>query len=601
MYLGVIMDENLNNLIYTFDETCHSFSEFIDYQNSLYDFFSDFSKTPVIYENELDIINHELNIFNFKISNGKLIKLNSGDCFFNDIYSFSDECIYYFQNKSNSTENLFLKSFYSYLLYHIFYEDMRKSNIYYKDYREYCLKLYDYFKIKGFSTKNDFFCLREVFINLLKGKKFPKKEYNNVVNTIITFLKDGEINFGIKLNLIEVVVTMTKIFKKDKLKFLVDYCWEYSFEDISNEMAIKSLEIGKSIVKKLQNDDDFENRYNWDFEIAKTYENLTKLSDINQLLKFQYYTQAILFYEKSGEEDKVKELYVKFTDFKDNFDFESISNRNINEDCFSEDNIEIKHDFFIDSFLDYLVYYDSWPLLSIVTNSNEYYEEYKNSSLAELLNLKRIRMDNNNNIISILDSDKSYDEKVKEFNYKLYKEIFPETSINLNNFLSSAFENGLWSFENLYDYLDKIPIFSNYTFYNQNLKDLFEPILIEYFKQFEFFLSDNNPNFMLFIDSIVSKLELVVRLLCKVNNIKTVNIFAENLTTSEMLLNHFFHENAFIEFIDESDFYFLKTILLPEGLNLRNKSAHCLDFSIFCFSNANLLMLCFLRLLKYFD
>ena len=35
-------------------------------------------------------------------------------------------------------------------------------------------------------------------------------------------------------------------------------------------------------------------------------------------------------------------------------------------------------------------------------------------------------------------------------------------------------------------------------------------------------------------------------------------------------------------------------------MNLRNKSAHSFDLNIYTFGNANLLLLCFFRLLKYF-
>ena len=39
---------------------------------------------------------------------------------------------------------------------------------------------------------------------------------------------------------------------------------------------------------------------------------------------------------------------------------------------------------------------------------------------------------------------------------------------------------------------------------------------------------------------------------------------------------------------------------MKPGLNLRNKSAHGFDLSIYTFEYANLLLLCFFRLLKYF-
>ncbi|MDO5843484.1 MAG: DUF4209 domain-containing protein, partial [Methanobrevibacter ruminantium] len=60
-----------------------------------------------------------------------------------------------------------------------------------------------------------------------------------------------------------------------------------------------------------------------------------------------------------------------------------------------------------------------------------------------------------------------------------------------------------------------------------------------------------------------------------------------------------FDNEDFKNLINESDYNFLKYVLIEPGLNLRNKSAHGLDLSIYNFSNANLLFLCFFRILKY--
>ena len=73
-----------------------------------------------------------------------------------------------------------------------------------------------------------------------------------------------------------------------------------------------------------------------------------------------------------------------------------------------------------------------------------------------------------------------------------------------------------------------------------------------------------------------------------------------NGTTSEKLLHDFFNDSMFKEILLENDYDFLKYVLLKPGLNLRNKSAHGFDLNIYTFDNANLLLLCFFRMLKYF-
>jgi len=112
-------------------------------------------------------------------------------------------------------------------------------------------------------------------------------------------------------------------------------------------------------------------------------------------------------------------------------------------------------------------------------------------------------------------------------------------------------------------------------------------------------LSNDEYNYVLFIDSIVSKLEYLVRKLCDIYNISMLKPQGRR-TTSEKLLHDFFSDSKFKEVLLENDYDFLKHVLLKPGLNLRNKSAHGFDLIIYTFEYANLLLLCFFRLLKYF-
>ena len=148
-------------------------------------------------------------------------------------------------------------------------------------------------------------------------------------------------------------------------------------------------------------------------------------------------------------------------------------------------------------------------------------------------------------------------------------------------------------------YLSNCQKFLNISNNEKPLLYYFKPVIKEYFKQFELYLSNEEYNFVLFIDSLVSKLEFLVRKLCEIYNISMLKPQG-NGTTSEKLLHDFFNDSNFKEVLLENDYDFLKFILLKPGLNLRNKSAHGFDLEIYTVNNANLLLLCFFRLLKYF-
>ena len=162
-----------------------------------------------------------------------------------------------------------------------------------------------------------------------------------------------------------------------------------------------------------------------------------------------------------------------------------------------------------------------------------------------------------------------------------------------------AYELQIFRYNSVIEYLSNSQKFLNIQDDEKQLLYYFKPIIKEYFQQFELRLSNEECNFVLFIDSMVSKLEYLVRKLCDIYNINMLKPHG-NGTTSERLLHDFFNDSKFKEILLDNDYDFLKYVLLKPGLNLRNKSAHGFDLKIYTFDNANLLLLCFFRLLKYF-
>lgn len=87
--------------------------------------------------------------------------------------------------------------------------------------------------------------------------------------------------------------------------------------------------------------------------------------------------------------------------------------------------------------------------------------------------------------------------------------------------------------------------------------------------------------------------------ICSSNDIIITTVQQDGLT-SRASLEKISQNDKFEEFINESDYYFLKYVLIESGLNLRNKSTYGLDLSIYNFLNANLLILYFFIIIKYF-
>lgn len=100
------------------------------------------------------------------------------------------------------------------------------------------------------------------------------------------------------------------------------------------------------------------------------------------------------------------------------------------------------------------------------------------------------------------------------------------------------------------------------------------------------------------MDSIVSKIEFIIREICNKHGIITSDVYSNNIS-EKISLEKVFKNDDFKKILSNPDYHFLKIILTDEGINMRNELSHCLNFNKYSFSYANLLLFSFLRLIKY--
>ncbi len=133
------------------------------------------------------------------------------------------------------------------------------------------------------------------------------------------------------------------------------------------------------------------------------------------------------------------------------------------------------------------------------------------------------------------------------------------------------------------------------------------PALHEYFSQMRMFLLNpaiNHPNFILTIDSLILKLEGLLRDLCEFSGITTFYTTKDNKGRNlvrEKDINALLYEEDIKKLFDEDELLFLRYLLIEKaGLNLRNKIAHSLvNIHDYNFDNTHLLMLALLRLARF--
>jgi len=144
---------------------------------------------------------------------------------------------------------------------------------------------------------------------------------------------------------------------------------------------------------------------------------------------------------------------------------------------------------------------------------------------------------------------------------------------------------------------------------NQEIKynwiNLLAPSLLEYFKQMEYsFASGKYPNLVLYIDSLIVKIEGLLRDLCNYSGITTFFQIEDKQGRTvyrEKDLNALLHEEKIKELFDEDDLLFFKFVLVEKaGYNLRHKVAHSLIFfGEYRINYAHLLILLLLKIGKF--
>lgn len=539
------------------------------------------------YKNESNLTNeltYEIDSLNFLIEQDKLIPQNEcGDWCYPDITKFDNNYEDYLKQRFDDTSNLILKNMYLIIILNLKlnYEGM-------KLFIEKSLNLLNHY----LTTENNVELTNDLLMTTFDKCMSFKYKKEDIKLLIVKYVKAEFNTIFNRKHLIELMLLKKKVFKNDDFEGIGDICWECAQKSASIT-KIEFLLLGQKISQKLQNNADI-----WFDEIGKTYENLAEERQ-DSMVQIMHLSDAIEYYKKGKNPQKVEETSIKLKSIQKKFEPASIPFKfNVGGEInviLTE--ISEKMPLNSNSFLEFLIHDKNEFLIPKLEKDDKNYNNFMDA--APLLSrINQLKLDNNRNIIQTLNIDNE-EERIMDSNYRQYhlSRIFQE--IFLNEIFIYANNLKIFTYDSVITYLSNCQKFLNISNNEKPLLYYFKPVIKEYFKQFELYLSNEEYNFVLFIDSLVSKIEFLVRKLCEIYNINMLKPQG-NGTTSEKLLHDFFNDSNFKEVLLENDYDFLKFILLKPGLNLRNKSAHGFDLKIYTVNNANLLLLCFFRLLKYF-
>lgn len=539
---------------------------------------------------EFRIIKSELHgIFSFENKNGEIVQ-------FPNLEEYNDDDFSYIKERINETGNELLKFRYYTII-------CNKSP--HRDTAKFCVDL-SWNLINNFEKKIVSQDLRvSDFINIiLNSYAFSFKfniEKERIKNKILELIFNEEFwnenYYSIPNSLIQHVLDEKKNFKD--LTGLDGVCWHIA-EKLKKgnfyHLAIMLLELGEKVDFKLQN-----KTYKWRNEIGEIYEIMCNEGDDSK--KPHFSMLAIENYRKAGNKHKVDELLNKYqSQYSQMFNFSKFS-------------VELEDYYdaisFINEFAEDLVEnHDSEYILKYLTGDPDLRDSYKTTlNFVEkskkdtpLLRMCPTVLINPEGVIfERFETDEERDKFVALDYYSNFMKLlylpFLSRVINL------SIIRGKLSSEILLDFLTKnswlglkeIPILGENKFLS-----MIVPAINVFFEEWELmFLHEyNHPHFVLTIDSLISKLEGIIKLIYSLD--KSIKEPTGNRTLQDKSLKSIFKDEDF-DVLPEEDLFFLRYLFTEKaGLNLRNKVAHCLMEKIeYNEHNANLLILALLKLCAF--
>lgn len=562
----------------------------------------------------------ETNIFNFSFtgnvatpsnvlsdSEGKLVRYPRYENFVPESYDYIVE-------RLKSTNNPVLKAQYAHFLWFSPKKHGKYAQLAIDSYFE-LIKLYEMKDIENPQKHFGFDVIRVVENAFLLSRNISdatkidlaKKEIKRLIfnfNAVSTSL------FRLRLDLLGLMIREKAILTKDDFNGLNDVCFNFSkslVEKHQEHQAISIMQLGKLIDEKAKTD-----KYNWNVLIAESFEKLmdTNLQN-NKHVAIEFCSEALESYRHAKKTEMIKEKIEKlesiYTDLSKSLEF---------------------------------------PVTEVMIDLKDFIADCEKRT-QEIMKLT------SEQIIGFIMTDKSFlpsYQFTKELTQKISKKyplhtIFPTSQIDGQGHKSQSFitpeeieyfnilqhyrmiiENYCGRFlnmvfiesvkENKITYETLIEFFAKYSWFGKtipkmrfnkevpyNWLSLLAPSLLEYFAQMDYWMASGNyPNLILCIDSLILKIEGLLRDMCYFKGIATFTSRTDKKNGKNIIhekeLNALLSEKRLAELFDKDDLLLFKFVLIEKsGYNLRHKIAHSLmlssEYSVYY---AHLLLLILLKI-----
>lgn len=537
----------------------------------------------------------EMNVFNFSItqnvvspswtlpdSNGKLVSHPTYDDFSPDSYD-------YIIRRLDSTNNPMLKTRYAHVLWWSPKKHGKYAQLAIDGYLE-LIKLYEQKDKENPQKHFGFDVLSAVENALLLSRNINDTTKIDlakleVKRLIFNFNSESTCLFRVRADLLGLMIKEKTMFTKDDFSGMSDLCFNFSKALGDSHQAITILQFGEMSEQKTGTA-----TYNWNELIAESYEKMMNPNlQNNKHVAIEFCSKALEYYKLAKNEEKIEKLETIYTELSGSLEFPKIEVKIDLKKYIADCEKRVKE----------LMKFTPEQIIGFIMTDKSLLPDYKSTKELTQKILKQFPMQA---ILPITLTDEqghtaqcfTTQEEIEFYRtlhqYHMILENYCMPLLNMV-FIEGLKENKI-TFETLMEFFQKYSWFGKTIpkkRFNKevphNWLSLLAPSLFEYFAQMDFWrASGNYPNLVLCIDSLVLKIEGLLRDMFFFSGIATFTSKTDKKhgksISYEKELNALLYEKRMSELFDPDDLLLFKFVLIEKaGYNLRHKIAHSLMLS----------------------
>lgn len=553
----------------------------------------------------------EIDVFSFVFENGNVKPVwsqsnDKGEIVQYPILEFDDESTAYIEKRATKATNPLLKARY----FQVLWSTPAKNYLFArKAIDNYIIGLNILWQKKYIDCGDEIveIIFNAFFLSLKLGKYRLDEIRIYICKCITEFDNEDEWALYIKSSLIELALKHKRFFLKGNFRIFREECWRLP-KYVHINAAVDLLHLGEKIEFFLKT-----KRHLWKNKIALLYEKEGKLavSNNNSFMAYHFFSYSIDYYKQLKNRKKVKLLEKKTQRYRNELNLKEISYKtNVKE---TRENAKKWAKSLVDKGSKILLNkvaagHYILPDLSVVKkNAKEQDSEFIAHKLASTSFIDKL-----GNINQHFSSE---EENLHYLTLQNYRSIIDLRIFFIFELFIQAISSGILNYQIFINYIEEESWLGQVIpkkLANDQVEEFYwinvlAPGIFHYFEAMNYFLSNpskNRPNFILAIDSLVPKIEGMLRDFCIISGgsaIKHTKDSKGRKITQEKNLYDLFNEDEILAKFNQDEVFFLKFLLIEKaGNNLRHKIAHSLmGYSEYSMQFIHLLIIAILRIAKF--